>query len=171
MIRNFKIVKVDYKYCDYLRQFDKRVPYNAGSKELRPFIGILFSVNGCEYFAPLSSPKVKHIHMKNNLDMVKIDNGRYGVVNFNNMIPVSLRNYVLFDLNATPKDTYELKRLNLLKSQLIWLNKNIRNVKGKALNLYNKYKNNKLPERVKLRCCNFILLEEKCAEYNKNKEL
>lgn len=126
MIRNFKIVKVDYKYCDYLRQFDSRVPYNAGTKELRPFIGILFVVDGCEYFAPLSSPKVKHMHMKNNLDVVKIDGGRYGVVNFNNMIPVTSKNYELFDLNATPKDTYELKWQNLLKSQLLWLNKNIK---------------------------------------------
>ena len=142
MIRNFKIVKVDSKYCDYLRQFDNRVAYNAGSKEMRPFIGILFVVDGCEYFAPLSSPKVKHVHMKNNLDVVKIDKGNYGVVNFNNMIPVTPNNYELFDLNATPKDTYELKWQNLLKAQLLWLNKNIKNVKGKAFNLYDKYKNN-----------------------------
>lgn len=168
MIRNFKIVKVDYKYCDYLRQFDSKVSSNAGVKELRPFIGILFVVDGCEYFAPLSSPKVKHIHMKNNLDVIKIDGGRYGVVNFNNMIPVTPNNYEIFNLNATPKDTYELKWLNLLKSQLLWLNKNIKNVKGKALSLYEKYKNGTLDERIKSRCCNFILLEEKCKEYNKN---
>ena len=166
MIRNFKIVKVDSKYCDYLRQFDNRVAYNAGSKEMRPFIGILFVVDGCEYFAPLSSPKVKHVHMKNNLDFVKIDRGNYGVVNFNNMIPVAPNNYELFDLNAMPKDTYELKWQNLLKSQLLWLNKNIKNVKGKAFNLYDKYKNNRLDERIRKRCCNFILLEEKCREYN-----
>ena len=169
MIRNFKIVKVDYKYCNYLRQFDNRVSYNAGSKELRPFIGILFIVEEYEYFAPLSSPKIKHIHMKNNLDIVKIDGGRYGVVNFNNMIPVTSNNYELFDLKAVPKDTYELKWQNLLKSQLLWLNKNIKNVKGKAINLYEKYKNGKLDERIKSRCCNFILLEEKCKEYNINK--
>lgn len=168
MIRNFKIVKVDYKYCDYLRQFDSRVPYNAGTKELRPFLGILFVVDGCEYFAPLSSPKVKHMHMKNNLDVVKIDGGRYGVVNFNNMIPVTSKNYELFDLNATPKDTYELKWQNLLKSQLLWLNKNIKKVKGKALSLYEKYKNGRLDERIKSRCYDFILLEEKCKEYNKS---
>ena len=167
MIRNFKIVKVDYKYCNYLRQFDSRVSYNAGSKEMRPFIGILFVVDKCEYFAPLSSPKVKHVHMKNNIDIVKIDKGRYGVVNFNNMIPVTSNNYELFDLKAIPKDTYELKWQNLLKSQLLWLNKNIKNVKGKAIKLYEMYKNNRLDERIKSRCCNFILLEEKCREYNK----
>lgn len=167
MIRNFKIVKVDHNYCDYLRKYDNKVSYNAGSKELRPFIGILFFVNDCEYFAPLSSPKIKHISMKNNIDMIKIDNGRLGVVNFNNMIPVTSNNYELFDLNTIPNDTYELKRQNLLKTQLIWLNKNIKNVKKKALNLYNKYNNNMLPERLKSRCCNFILLEEKCKEFNR----
>lgn len=70
MIRNFKIVKVDYKYCDYLRKFDDKVSYNAGIKELRPFIGILFVVNNCDYYAPLSSPKDKHLHMKNNIDII-----------------------------------------------------------------------------------------------------
>lgn len=32
MILNLKLVKVSYKYCDYLRQYDYRVPYNSGSK-------------------------------------------------------------------------------------------------------------------------------------------
>lgn len=165
MIRNFRIVKVDYKYCNFLRQFDNRVPYNAGCKELRPFIGILFVVNNCEYFAPLSSPKAKHLDMKNNVDLIKIDGGRLGVINFNNMIPVKSNNYELFDLNSKPITTPELKRQNLLRSQLLWLNKNISIVKGKAVNLYEKYRDNKLPIRISQRCCNFILLEEKCNQY------
>lgn len=28
MIKNLKLVKVDTKYCDYLRKLDKRVEYN-----------------------------------------------------------------------------------------------------------------------------------------------
>ena len=54
MYKSFKIVKIDSKYCDYLRKFDDKVPYNAGSKELRPFIGVLFMVEDIQYFAPLS---------------------------------------------------------------------------------------------------------------------
>ncbi len=34
--------------------------------------------------------------------------------------------------------------------------------------LYNGYKNNTLNEIIKKRCCDFILLEEKCKEYNKS---
>ena len=38
------LVRLDSKYCDYLRQFDKKVPYNYDKKELRPFIGVLFEI-------------------------------------------------------------------------------------------------------------------------------
>ena len=93
MNKNIKIVKVDHKYCDYLRKFDNRVSYNAGLKELRPFIGILFNVDNNEYYAPLSSPKPKHNLLKNNIDILKINDGKYGVVNFNNMIPITKKNY------------------------------------------------------------------------------
>ena len=63
MIRNFKIVKVDYKYCDYLIKFDNKVSYNVGIKELKSFIGILFVVNDCDYYALLSIPKEKCLHI------------------------------------------------------------------------------------------------------------
>jgi len=111
MIKNFKIVKVDYKYCDYLRNFDNKVCYNSGLKELRPFIGVLFIVNNFEYFAPLSSPKVKHKNMKNNIDIIKINRGVYGVVNFNNMIPVTNKKYIEFDLNKKSKNKTEIFRM------------------------------------------------------------
>ena len=167
MIKNFKLVKVDYKYCDYLREYDERVPYNRGIKDLRPFIGILFEVDGIEYFAPLSSPKEKHKKLKNTMDLVKIDNGRYGVINFNNMIPVTNKNYIEFDLYSKPGTKQEFDRQNLLKTQLKWLNDNKKSVIGKAVRLYDMYKKNRLPNRIKNRCCNFILLEEKCIEFNK----
>ena len=96
--------------------------------------------------------------MKNNIDLIKIDGGRLGVINFNNMILVKPNNYKLFDLNTTA----ELNRQNLLKSQLLWLNKNITTVKSKTTKRYEKYKDNKLPSIIKERCCNYNLLEEKC---------
>ena len=99
MIKKLRIVRVDSDYCDYLRKFDNKVAYNKNEKELRPFIGILFEINECEYFAPLSSPKPKHKNMKNTIDFLKIKNGELGAVNFNNMIPVKKKNYLLIDLN------------------------------------------------------------------------
>ena len=166
MPRNFKIVKIDQEYCDYLRNFDNKVMYNKGTKELRPFIGILFKVENFEYYAPLSSPKPKHKKMKDNIDFIKINNGNLGVVNFNNMIPVTSNNYEEIDLNKKANSIAELKRQNLLKYQLVWLNQNKYKVNAKALRLYKNYKNNLLGYKVKIRCCNFILLEEKCLEFN-----
>lgn len=149
MIRNFKIVKVDFRYCNFLRKYDNKVTYNAGSKELRPFVGILFNVEECEYFAPLSSPKNKHLLMKSNIDFIKISNGKLGVVNLNNMIPVTKFNYDLLDLNSIPKNENDRKRQELLKSQLLWLNKNRKRVKKNAENLYVRYKNDMLPKNIK----------------------
>ena len=88
-MNTLKLVIVDSNYCDYLRKFDNKVVYNYTNKSTRPFIGVLFNVGNIEYFAPLSSPKAKHLTMKNKIDFIKVDNGKLGVVNFNNMIPVT----------------------------------------------------------------------------------
>ena len=41
-MKKLVLVRLDSNYCDYLRQFDNKVPYNFDNKELRPFIGVLF---------------------------------------------------------------------------------------------------------------------------------
>ena len=166
MIINLRIVRVDSDYCDYLRKFDNKVAYNKNEKELRPFIGILFEIDNFEYFAPLSSPKEKHKSMKNTLDFFKIDGGELGAVNFNNMIPVSSRNYSIIDLHKETLTIEEFKYQKLLIEQLNWLNANYNQVKNKSLKLYKLYNNGNLPQNIKLRCCNFKLLEEKFKEYN-----
>ena len=142
MIKNLQIIRVDTNYCDYLRKFDSRVAYNMNEKEIRPFVGILFKIEDCEYFAPLSSPKSKHKKMKNTIDFLKIKNGELGAVNFN-----------------------EAKYQKLLKEQLAWLNANYIQVKDKSYKLYTLYNKGKLPETMRERCCNFKLLEEKCLKY------
>lgn len=167
MIWNLKIVRVASEYCDYLREFDNKVSYNKFEKELRPFIGILFKIDTCEYFAPLSSPKTKHLKMKNTVDFFKIKDGELGAVNFNNMIPVNKENYTLVDLNKETLTISEMKYQKLLREQLAWLNANYHQVKNKSFKLYELYTKGRLPENIKSRCCDFKLLEEKCIEYNK----
>ena len=166
MIRNLKLVKVNTKYCDYLRKFDKRVAYNKYSKELRPFVGILFTIDECLYFAPLSSPKKKHLKMKNSIDFYKIDGGKLGAVNFNNMIPVNENYYDIIILYKDVSSKDEQKYHELLKDQFDWLNRHYEQVKNISKKLYNLYNNDKLPSSIKQRCCNFKLLEDKCLEYN-----
>ena len=97
--------------------------------------------------------------------IVKIDNVKYRIVNFNNMIQVTNENYVEFDLNkkATNKEKF---RIELMQNQLRLLINNKKEIYTKSKLLYNLYKNNKLPDNVKERCCNFPLLEEKCIKYS-----
>ena len=171
MYKKLRIVKVDSLYCNYLRKYDNKVSYNAGIKDLRPFIGVLFMIGKCEYFAPLSSPKPKHKSLRNTLDLIKINNGELGVVNFNNMLPVTSNNYIEFDLDKKTNKKSEMFRIELLRNQLRWLSANKKEINNKSKLLYNLYKTNKLPKNVRDRCCNFPLLEEKCKEYNSTKIL
>ena len=158
---------VNTDYCDYLRKFDYRVPYNKKSKDFRPFVGVLFTVNDVEYFAPLSSPKEKHLRMKKAVDFIKIDNGSLGIINFNNMIPVTDKNYQYLNYQIYDESIFhDRKYYEMQKKELMWLNRHWEEVTNKAYKLYYKYVTNKLPNFIKARCCDFKLLEEKCVEYN-----
>ena len=164
-----KLVKIDSKYCDYLRKFDNRVPYNFKNKELRPFIGVLFFVEEKMYFAPLASPKPKHLKMSSTIDFLKLDGGKLGAINFNNMIPVLDENIIVIDLNSKKLSDVDRKYQKLLKEQLLWLNRHDERIYNRSKRLYNRYVNGLVTEKLKNRCCNFKLLEEKCLEYNKKK--
>ena len=86
MLKTLKIYYLDQDYINYLRKFDSKVAYNK--KAMRPYVGVVYTYNDLNYFAPLSSPKPKHLKMSEKaIDVFKIDKGNLGVVNLNNMIP------------------------------------------------------------------------------------
>ena len=165
-MKKFKLVIVNSKYCDYLRQFDNKVPYNFSKKENRPFVGVLFKINNLEYFAPLASPKPKHLKMKNSIDFFKLNDGKLGAINFNNMIPVIKTEYSIIDINKKIKNSDEYKYNELLKDQLEFLNRYYDEVINKSHKLYSLYVKGNLKKCISVRCCNFKLLEEKSLEYN-----
>lgn len=165
-MKNLIIVRVNPAYCDYLRKFDDKVYFNNNSKETRPYIGVLFSIGDMKYFAPLSSPKPKHLTMKSAMDFIKIDDGKLGVINLNNMIPIKDDCYQIVDLVNLPKNVEEQEYFYLLNDQYYWMVKHQVKIAKKSLRLYNWYNNDKLPINIKNRCCDFKLLESKCMEYN-----
>lgn len=136
------------------------------NKELRTFVGVLLKVNNCMYFAPLSSPKPKHLKLKAKLDFLKIDHGKLGAINFNNMLPVTENNIIRLELDKVALTISEKKYTKLLKEQILWLNRNKEKIYGRSQKLYDKYIDGTLNERIAKRCCDFKLLEEKCIEYN-----
>lgn len=169
MNKRLFIAKIDEHYCDYLRKYDVKVPYNFDKKNRRPFIGVLFEVNNFLYFAPLTSPKSKHLKMKNTIDFLKLDKGKLGAVNFNNMIPVTTKNVIKINLDVTNLDKAEKQYNQLLKSQLFWLNRNVDMLYKKSKKIYDKYIDGTLNPKIMARCCNFTLLEKECYNYNKEK--
>lgn len=149
---------IDDKYIDYLRTFDEKVALNKN--KTRPYIGIVLSINGSNFYAPLSSPKPKHIKMKNALDFRKIDGGRLGAINFNNMIPVSEEALTRIIIKDVLDDEYR----NLLFEQYEELLKDEANIKNTAYILYKILKSddiklNNYQVSLKKRCTNIKLLE------------
>ncbi len=127
---------------------------------------MLFEVDNFKYFAPLTSPKSKHLKMKNTIDFLRLDNGNLGAINFNNMLSVKENNIEILDLNETCKTKLECKYQKLLKEQIYWLNRNSEKLYRRTKKLYYGYINNKLNIKIMNRCCNFRLLEEKCEQYS-----
>ncbi len=164
-MKNLKLYYIKQDYIDYLRKFDSKVPYNKSYT--RPYVGVVLYYKGFNYFAPLSSPKPKHLKISSRaVDVFKIDDGKLGVVNINNMLPVL--DECLVELLPTIKD---IKYKILLENQLSFLNDNKRKLYHKVEVFYKRYLNGHLSINILSRCCDFKLLEEKCLEYNSKVEV
>lgn len=85
------------------------------------------------------------------------------------MIPVTDNNIILIDLSQKNNSQIDEKYLNLLRTQLYWLNRYVDTIYNRSKKLYDKYVNGTLNANIAKRCCNFPLLEEKCKEYNRKK--
>lgn len=92
---NIKLYEISSAYIKYLVPHAPHLSQNkqAGQHNERKYIGIVLTVNGMDYFAPLSSFKEKHHRMQEGLDFIKIKH--YAVINLNNMFPVPAGQYSL----------------------------------------------------------------------------
>ncbi len=163
---HFSFYLIDADYCNYLREADPCVPYNMEHKAARPFIGIVFTVNGFHYYAPLSSPKKKHLHMKNQPDFMKINRGEWGVINFNNMIPVPFECLTKINPQIHASDSkQDISYKNLLSNQLSWCNSHKDAILKQADKLYHIITQGKAWGSLSERCCNFSIDEQRCLLY------
>ena len=161
-MKALKLYYIDNDYIDYLRQFDNKVYYNKSGT--RPYVGVVYMCNGYYYFAPLSSPKPKHLKMDPKaLDIFKINHGKQGIVNVNNMIPTPQA-----CLKEAIANTIDPNYKNLLITQTRYLNTDKIKLLDKVYQFQSLYKRKLLPKSVLDRCCDFALLEDKCKEYENN---
>ena len=158
-MKNLKIYYINESYINYLRKFDKNVAYNKNTT--RPYIGIVYTYNGYNYFAPLASPKPKHIQINSKaIDIFKIKNGELGVVNINNMIPTPIE-----ELTEVLPTITDKKYKKMLEEQLTYLNNNKAELFKKINYFQNMFRKGHLTDNILERCCNFLLLEEKFKQY------
>ena len=160
---NIKLYEVAPGYINYLSSFAPHLFHNKqpGQSNERKYIGVILSVNGMDYFAPLSSFKPKHTRMQESVDFLKI--GRYAVLNLNNMFPVpnGLATYV--DIAKERNSQYKsllLAEYRIIKSMQEKIRKN-------ALLVYKHRLDNGDTTPLGKRCNDFSLLENACRKYRK----
>jgi len=155
-----RLYRVSDKYINHLREYEPQVLFNKNQR--RPYIGVVFNIQGVDYYIPLSSPKPKHINMKNAKDFHKV--GKYGVLNFNKMIPIKQTDLIEIDINNEPDIKYKM----LLQNQFRELIRMKTVIIDKAVKLYTLFTTSETltphDMKIKNRCCNFTLLEQKMSE-------
>ena len=139
-------------YIEFLHRVDRRVQLNKGEK--RPYVGIVLKVGKHEYYVPLESPKPNHKNIRGGGPVLKIEEGKLGIMGFNNMIPVMRYHLIEFDILQEPNDQYKM----LLLNQLRFCEQNRDLIYSRAKATYRKATDGKNQFYRKV-CCDFKKLE------------
>ena len=153
-------------YVEFLQSYDSKVIDNKHEK--RPYIGIVLTIGDIKYYAPLTSPKPKHFSMKNSVDFRKIEGGKLGAINLNNMIPVVDEALIPIDIQKVKDVAYR----RLLQNQYNAIKQDCEKITNSASKLHqivfeddSKLTNHQ--KTIKKRCSNLALLESVFKSFNK----
>ena len=167
---DFQLYKIDMKYIRNLHKIDDKVlsvsPQTG--KDNRVFIGIVVICGEHKYCIPLSSPKPKHLKMKNTMDFskIEIDGKLMGVLNFNLMIPIEEEQLQPLDLKIYRRDRESIKHYkNLCRKELQWCCDHSEIICNKANTLYKAFLSGTDFKGID-RCLDFKRLEDACRKYN-----
>ncbi|MBQ6568013.1 MAG: type III toxin-antitoxin system ToxN/AbiQ family toxin, partial [Treponema sp.] len=153
--------EINPAYVDYLLPFAPHIFHNKtiSQDNSRKYIGIVLSVNGLDYFVPLSSFKEKHRKMPETVDFLKLK--ALAVLNLNNMFPVPKSERTFVNINKMKNVSYmhllreEYRVIKILETKII------RN--AQIVYSHKVHNGNKTP--LCKRCNDFTLLEEKARVY------
>lgn len=157
-METLRIYRISDQYVNYLHKKDNRVQLNKNAK--RPYVGVVFNFGGFKYFVPMESPKPNHANIKPGKHIIKLDGGKYGLLGFNNMIPVHKDALIAFDINAEP----DVKYRELLKRQVSICNRIKADVLDHAQATYFDVVNGKNKFLMGI-SCDFKKLEGACKAY------
>lgn len=158
-----KFYVINDDYIKHLKSADEKVRENKGA---RPYVGVVFEVNGVEFLAPLTSYKTKHDNIRDNSPLIfKMyelgnDTNKLGMVQLNNMVPILDSEKVLLNLSIL-----DAKYQNLMNMQQQYLRKHKDDLQKKAKKLYHIVAKGSAKGLIK-NCCNFELLESAMESYS-----
>ena len=141
---------IDSTYLANLKEIDNKIPNTNYQTNNKFFCGIVLSIHGYNYFAPISSFNKRQ---PTNLPIYNNDRQIIATIRFCFMIPVETKYLTLKDINSVE----DIKYRRLLSTELQFCRKNEEKIKKAALRVYNyginpQHKQNK-------NCCNFKNLE------------
>lgn len=160
-MEKLRIYRVSDHYVRFLQSRDKKVQYNKGNR--RPYVGVVFTFNGFRYFVPMESPKPNHKYIKPGKHIIKLDGGQYGLLGFNNMIPVHKDALIPLDIDAEPDTQYR----DLLKRQAALCNRIKADILNHAQMTYFDVVNKENQFLIRI-SCDFKKLEAACKVYQKD---
>ena len=111
----------------------------------------------------MESPKYHHKKLKPGIHIMFLENGKYGLLGFNNMIPV--HNSALIEFNI---DDEERQYAELLKRQVRIINEHKSEVYHRASKTYYRATTKEKDNFFRKICCNFKKLEKACDRYDPN---
>lgn len=161
-MESLKLYRVSDKYIRFLKSRDARVQDNKNRR--RPYVGIVLYVGDHRYFVPMESPKPNHANIKPGRHIMKLDDGKLGLLGFNNMIPVHDTAVISFDINAESDEKYA----ELLRRQVTYINRHKADILHHASQTYYSVVNKKNKFLLGI-CCDFKKLEYACSKYDPNR--
>ena len=157
-MESLRIYRISDHYIRFLHSQDPRVQYNKNAH--RPYVGVVFTFAGFQYFVPMESPKPNHANIKAGKHIIKLDGGKYGLLGFNNMVPVPKLALSEVNFDAEPDEKYR----ELLKRQAALCNRIKADILNHAQMTYFDVVQDKNKFLVRV-SCDFKKLEEACKEY------
>lgn len=168
-------INVDDEYIDYLRTYEKRIPFtNYGTDKYKPFFGVLFEIGDLYYITQVSHAQSRHRKMKEQKDFYKIYDPKHpnrliAVINLNYMFPIPKSKTSTFDKSQIQtyrtfkSDKEKSKYINLLNIELNVINS--MNIGVRAQSIYN-LKYDKPLHVVSKRCIDFKAMEQLAHQYD-----
>lgn len=156
-----RLYEINDDYIQYLVDVDDKIAQTKieNRTQSRKYIGILFEINGLNYFANLSSYKPKHNKMKETIDFIKI--GTYAVINLNNMLPVINGQEKMIDFN----NITDIKYRSLLQKEARIISKKAVQIIKNAKIVYNHKTTKGNETSLAKRCCDFKTIELAANKY------